>query len=76
MVFENQDISEKFIKGRDSKTEWFSYTLARDQEEGDGKVIREIELVSEEIQETLKEFINDLISTGLVNRSLNSKKTN
>lgn len=76
MVFENQDISENFIKGRDSKTEWFSYTLARDQVEGDEKVIREIELVSEEIQETLKEFINDLISTGLVNRSLNSEKTN
>ncbi|HDR7690221.1 TPA: hypothetical protein QCX85_005821 [Bacillus toyonensis] len=65
MIFQQEDVFQLLINNRQNESKWFDFSFINYHEKNDKGVIEEISQTSENMQEILMEFAQELVKEGL-----------
>ncbi|PDZ74508.1 hypothetical protein CON58_06905 [Bacillus pseudomycoides] len=68
MIFQQENVLQLLMNNRQNESKWFDYSFINYHEKNDKGVIEEIDQTSENMQEILREFVQELVKEGLISR--------
>ncbi len=68
MIFQQENVLQLLMNNRQNESKWFDFSFINYHEKNDKGVIEEISQTSENMQEILMEFTQELVKEGLISR--------